>query len=325
MAKLNIYAGFDISKASFDVCLLNQGQHQCRHLSFTKTGLAFLLTWLPKTAHCVMEATGPYYLRLAVCLYQNGYRVSVVNPLVIRRYGQMRLLRAKTDKADAKLIASYGQEQHPGVWHPPAAYLIKLQQLQALQQQFTKHSSALLCQKQAFLEGGLMDKETNRFLDKAIAHVQNQLALLDNQVQQLLEAHHPEMLRNLTSIPGIGKKTAAVLIVLSEGFTKFTTSRQLAAYVGLSPRIYQSGTSIKGRGAICKMGMGRIRALLYVCAWSAKTCNRSCVELYERLVEKGKSRRLALIAVANKLLKQAFAIATHNSLYQPNYSKKICL
>ena len=70
--------------------------------------------------------------------------------------------------------------------------------------------------------------------------------------------------------------------------------------------------------------MSRTRALLYVCAWSACKCNVSCKELYERLVQKGKPKKLALIAVANKLIKQAFAIATQNVVYDPNYQKNIC-
>src|SRR5690606_4528270 len=97
------------------------------------------------------------------------------------------------------------------------------------------------------------------------------------------------------------------------------------SYIGLSPRIYESGTSVKGRSRICKMGMSRIRAMLYVCAWSAKKINKACKELFERLVEKGKAKKLALIAVANKLLKQAFAIANKNIFYTENNVNLSCI
>ena len=106
-----------------------------------------------------------------------------------------------------------------------------------------------------------------------------------------------------------------MLIVLTGAFTKFSNAKQLSSYFGLSPRIFESGTSVKGKARITKMGMSKIRAMLYVCAWSAKRCNTACKELYDRLVAKGKSKRLALIAVANKLLKQAFAIATKKEYY----------
>jgi transposase len=123
------------------------------------------------------------------------------------------------------------------------------------------------------------------------------------------------MYDQLQSIPGLGRKTALFLIVITGGFRKFENHKQLASYIGISPRIFESGTSVKGRAKICKMGMSKIRAMLYVCAWSAKKCNKACKELYDRLVENGKSKKLAFIAVVNKLIKQAFAIATKKEYY----------
>ncbi len=127
----------------------------------------------------------------------------------------------------------------------------------------------------------------------------------------------------MSSIPGIGKKKAIVLMVLSDGFTKFSNYKRLSAYVGLSPRIHESGTSVKGKAKICKMGMSRIRDLLYICAWSASQYNKACKDSYKRLIASGKPKKLALIAVSNKLIKQAFAIATSNTIYQEKYSKII--
>ena len=114
------------------------------------------------------------------------------------------------------------------------------------------------------------------------------------------------------------------LIVLSGGFTKFENAKQLCSYIGLSPRIFESGTSVRGKSRICKMGMSRIRAMLYVCAWSAKKCNKACKEFYNRLIEKGKPKKVALIAVANKLLKQAFAIAKSDNYYSENSLNFTC-
>jgi transposase len=121
----------------------------------------------------------------------------------------------------------------------------------------------------------------------------------------------------LTTIPSLGNKTAAMLIVLTDGFKKFSSHKQLSAYVCISPRIFEAGSSIRGKTKVCKMGMSRIRALLYLCARSAKRCNRACKELYDRLLAKGKAKKQALIAVANKLLKQVFAIAISNKKYSP--------
>lgn len=325
MTKVNFFAGFDVSKKFFDVCVLScEGVAVTKRLLQDRQGLAKLIEWLPAGAHCVMEATGPYYLRLACWLYQNGFTVSVINPLIIHRFGQMRLLRAKTDKADARLIASYGQAEQPEYWRPPAQYMITLQQLDAVAEQLIKQRTAWCNQLEAFSTTGMMDPGLKQFFKKALGQIEKQLKEIEDRMDRLITEHHQQMISNLTSIPGLGKKSATALIVLTGGFTRFSNYKQLSAYVGLSPRIYESGSSIKGKARICKMGMSRIRALLYLCAWSAKRCNEACKQLYERLVEKGKSRRLALIAVANKLIKQAFAIATSNTRYDRNYLKNIC-
>jgi transposase len=147
---------------------------------------------------------------------------------------------------------------------------------------------------------------------------------LTKDMHELAERHYSTMLANLESIPGMGKKTAMMLIVLSGGFNRFDDYRKLSSYIGLSPRIFESGTSVKGKARLCKMGMARIRAMLYICSWSAKRYNKACKALYERLLLKGKAKKLALIAVANKLLKQAFAIATKQIDYNENYSNNIC-
>lgn len=325
MVKVKHFAGFDISKKFFDVCFSINEVSSVKRFSNDQQGFKHLVVQLPADIHCIMEATGPYYLQLAFFLHEQGFKVSVVNPLVIRRFSQMRLSRAKTDKADAKIIAAYGIKEQPAAWEPPKEYMIQLQQFQALSDQLQKHYRALSNQLEAFTVSGLLDKELKKFLDNELVRIKEQLGQLDTKMQGIITGYHDKLMSRLTSIPGVGKKTAMALVILSGGFKKFSNYKQLSAYIGLSPRIYESGSSVKGRSRICKMGMSRIRALLYVCSWSAKRCNKTCKELYDRLVAKGKNKRLALIAVANKLIKQAFAIATSNAVYNTNYIKNSCL
>jgi transposase len=325
MSNVQIYAGFDVSKKFFDVCVLSiDGKSTSKQIEYDKQGLSRLAEWLPAGTHCVMEATGPYYLRLACWLHQNGFMVSVVNPLVIRRFSQMRLRRAKTDKTDAKLIAAYAQMETPQSWEPPAQYLINLQQLDAASEQLQKQCTAWRNQLEAFTAGGLMDKTMKKFLTRMITQAEKELLEIQSRIDKIIVDHHQQMLKNLIAIPGLGKKSASVLILITGGFTRFSDYKKLSAYVGLSPRIFESGSSIRGKSRICKLGMSRIRAILYVCAWSAKRCNLACKQLYERLVAKGKSKKLALIAVANKLIKQAFTIAVNNIKYDENIAKNNC-
>lgn len=120
---------------------------------------------------------------------------------------------------------------------------------------------------------------------------------------------HQELLTRLESIPGLGRKTSIMLIILTDGFDRFTSASELCSYSGLTPIIRQSGTSINGRSRISKMGNIKLRNLLFMCSFTACNNNKASKALYDRIVAKGKSKKLALIAVSNKLLKQAFAIA----------------
>ena len=314
------YIGIDISKSFFDVSI-SEEHHQ---FSNDQAGFECLLKLLAADSHIVMEASGPYYLRLACHLHNYGVKISVINPLVIRRYSQMRMSRTKTDKKDARLIAEYGAMTRPEQWIPPQRHIIELQQTEAIMSGLNKQHTLLSNQLESFIAGGMLYKELKQTIEKELTHLQQLIARLSAHMQQIVLAHYGQMLSDLKSIPGIGKKTAIMLILISGGFDRFDDCRKLSSYIGICPRIFESGSSVKGKARICKMGMSAIRASLYVCSWSAKRCNKACRELYERLLAKGKAKKLALIAVANKLLKQAFAIAKTQSKYQENYSKIIC-
>lgn len=148
---------------------------------------------------------------------------------------------------------------------------------------------------------------------------QKQIDLLEASILEKAQEAFPKELELITSIPGIGIKTAIALLVSTNAFSKFKNGKQVASFIGICPRIYQSGSSIKGKGHITKMGDARVRTLLYMGACSAKKHNLACQQLYDRLVENGKAKKLALIAVANKMVKQAYAVVTKESMYNPKY------
>ena len=153
--------------------------------------------------------------------------------------------------------------------------------------------------------------------------LRKEVTKLEAQLQQLLQTWQREQLQNISSIPGLGKRAVALLIVYTDGFKKISNYRQLIALAGLAPREHTSGSSVRGRKGICKMGNGHLRNVLYMCSLSAIKHNQACKDLYERLKAKGKRSKVALIAVCNKLLKQAFAIATKGTTYQPDYKSSL--
>lgn len=318
------YTGIDISKLVFDTAICKESGYQYYKFSNDEQGFKALIAVLPIGSQVVMEASGPYYLRLAFYLHDQGIGVSIINPLVIRRFCQMRMSRAKTDKKDARMIAEYGKAESPVLWQPPHQHVIKLQQMEALLSNITKDRTSLINQLESFRSSGMLDKHLEKIINKELDRREKLIESIEKEINRIAELHYAKMLANLKTIPGLGKKTATMLILLSDGFTRFEDYRKLSSYIGICPRIFESGTSVKGKARICKMGMSQIRAMLYMCTWSAKRCNKACRELYDRLVAKGKAKRLALIAVANKLLKQAFAIAKQQTSYNENYSKNIC-
>ena len=306
-----VYCGIDVSKSSFDV------YYQEKNYVYENAikGFKSLKQVINKEAQCVMEATGPYYLQLAVYLYQQGIKVSVVNPLVIKRFSQMRLIRSKTDKADAKLIALYAEKETPKLWIPPKPVLLEIQQSQTVMEGLQKQRRMLKNQLESIQVQPFQSKEAIKALKQIIKKIDVHYQKLEASVLLKVQEQFNEELKLLTSIPGIGIKTAIALLVATNSFTRFDSSKKLASYAGLCPRIFQSGSSVMGKGHITKMGGARIRTLLYMGACSAKKYNKACRELFDRLVAKGKAKKLALIAVANKLLKQAYAVVTKKIMY----------
>lgn len=316
--------GIDISKATFDVCFSSEQAWEHKVFTNDLRGFKKLFKQIDQADHCVMEASGPYYLPLAAFLYQAGIKVSVLNPLIIRRFCQMRLKRAKTDKKDAQAIAQYAQANPPKLWSPEPQAIHELKQIFTALQLIDKQVQMTFKQLDAFISSGIICADVKNTLRAILRTLKGKKEQLTQKMIKLAQTHYANTMHKLQTIPGIGPKTAVMLTMVTQNFEKFEHSRQLIAYVGFSPRIYQSGSSIQGRGRICKLGKASIRKQLYMCTWTAKFCNKGCATMYERLKAKGKPERVIKIALANKLLKQAFAIIKHNTTFQENYVPKPC-
>lgn len=322
------YVGVDVSKDSFDSAYAHAKGYRQHTWSNTARGHADFYAHLLSLQHpcqCVLEASGPYYLPLASFLHEQGVAVSVVNPLVVKRYSQMLLLRAKTDRQDAVCLTRYGRDQHPGVWTPDPLYITQLAQLQTLREQYVKQHTALSNQRHAFQATGIVNPLLVASLERMLGELQQEIQALDDQIHDLGQTHYQQELAALRSIPGIGPKTALMLLTVTHGFRRFDTAKQLASYAGLCPRIIQSGSSVRGQNRLCKLGMARLRQLLYLAAMQAKKCNGPCQALYERLLQAGKPKMKALLAVAHKLLRQAFAIGKYQRTFDQNFIPKPCI
>lgn len=313
------YVGLDMAKLTFEAALPGSAAHHVRSYPNTEEGFAALAAALPEAAHCVMEASGPYTYRLAAYLQEQGVSISILNPLVVRRFAQMLLSRAKTDRADARLIVRYAEVMHPEPTVLASAELSDLQQRRAALEQLSKQRTQLKNALGALSERDQPSQAAREALSSVLEQVEEALSELERGMDALVEEHYGALMSRLRSVKGIGRKTATELVLVTGGFTRFATAKELVAYVGLSPRIFESGTSVRGKTRLSKLGMSRTRKLLYMGAQSALRYNRACRDLYERLVEAGKPKMVALMAVAHKLLRQAFAVATSGTMFDDNY------
>lgn len=317
--------GIDVSKATLDIAFSGDGgRWTALQVGNDAKGFAIIAKHAGPDGTVVMEASGPYYLRLAMYLHAKGIRVCVENPLSIKRYSQMLLQRAKTDRKDARTIAEYGMVHSPQAWEPGSDASMRIRQAYSALELLQKQEHQTSRQLEAFESSGTLSAALRKGMKAMLKDIGKRKLAVEKLIDEMAETAYGDTLKRLVSIPGIGRKTAVYLAAVTDGFSRFDNHRQLIAYVGLSPRVFQSGTSVRGKGHICKMGSPQIRKLLYLCSWTAKSCNGPCQTMYQRLKGKGKPEKVIKVAIANKLLKQAFAIATGQTEYQENYAQTIC-
>jgi transposase len=317
--------GVDISQKSLDVYSIRKsdGQEHFRG-SYKNTKRGFLKfmgeNCKEKTkVQVVLEATGNYHYQFVVFLEKEGIAKSILNPLSVKRYAQMKFKRTKTDKLDAEVIACYGYDQHPPVDELPSKEQQKLRSLLTALEQMIKQRSQtknLLHAEEKLLPES---KDAVREIKGSLRDIDKRIKKLEEKIKEIILAHYRELYEYITSIPGIGIRTACAVIAYCGDLSRFASPKQIIAYVGTSPQIRQSGSSLRKTGGISKQGNARLRTLFYLGALSAVQWNQSCKAMYIRLLKKGKKKKTALIAVANKLIKQLFAIVRDKTYFSNDY------
>lgn len=238
------YFGIDISKDVFDVM-----DSKGTYFQFTNDykGFKKFLKVLDKNSHCVMEATGYYHYKLAYFLVENIIKVSVENPLSVKRFIQMRLSKIKTDKSDAKMICLYAQSVELKLWKGQTKHQIECLQIARLLSVYSKQQTMIKNKIHGEAVLGNPCLLVVRSLKRSLKQQQKEIKHLEEKLTEIVKQDHQDLLTRLESIPGIGRKTAIMLIVLTDGFKRFTSASELCSYSGLTPIIRQSGTSVRGR------------------------------------------------------------------------------
>lgn len=290
------HVGIDIGKLTFVASIKVAKKYQCKIFDNNNNGFKGLCDWLQRYLHeqyhCCMESTGKYGDNLALFLHNKGCLVSIVNPAKIKYFIRSQLKRTKTDNVDAKSIRDYCEMFNLSVWKPLNT---EIQVLQVLMKRLDTLSNMLL-QEQNRLEN--VSSIIKNSIDNNIAHLKCQIKDIETRIEMHIN-NNPGLKKNselLKSIPGIGNKTTGKILAFLSHIENLASAKQAAAFVGLNPQHVQSGTSIN-YSHISKTGDAELRKALYMPALVAIQREPNIKCFYEKLVSKGKPKKVAVCAV----------------------------
>lgn len=314
--------GVDVGKAKVHVALLRD-ESKIRSHTFENSASGFeqLSSWLKKQeaqrVHACMESTGGYGEALALFLLDRGHKVSIVNPSRIKAFAGSELLRTKTDKVDAALIARFCQAHAPEAWTPPTPNERLLQSLVRRRNDL----EAMRSQEAARLDAPTVSGAMHTSLQEHLRFLDEQIRQIEEQIRKLINSD-PDLRRRtnlLQSITGVGETTAATVLGEMPRLEEFRDAKAVAAYAGLCPSHFESGT-IRGRSRISKVGNARLRRSLFLPAIVAMRWNPILKTFAERLKQRGKRGKTVVVAVMRRLLVIAYGVLKSGKPFTPGYA-----
>lgn len=322
------FTGIDVSKEKFDVGWLRDvktGKKKTKVFKNTRAGHQQVQDWLLNNLKVpaqdiviTLEPTGVYHEALMYFLHDCGFQVLLVNPGKARKYAQSLNQIHKTDKLDAVTLAWYGHaQQHKlTLWQPEAPEIrelkVMIRRLDALEKDLQREQNRQEA-AQVSLSSDRVAQSLKDMIETLKAEIERLQQDIDNHIDRF-----PELKRNrqlLQSIKGIGAVMSRELVYLFAS-KRFKSAKQAAAYIGLIPKLRESG-KLKGRTMLSKIGSARIRAKLYLAAVCASTHNPDIKAQKARLLKAGKVKMQALGAAMRKLIQICFGVIKHQCEYQP--------
>lgn len=326
MDKFIHFVGIDISKDYFDSFLLSaDGKQLHNQFNNTSSGVKSFQNWLKKekipienTLIC-MEHTGMYGKILSTVLLANNYNLWIEMSLRIIRSSGVQ--RGKNDKIDSERIARYAlkNKEEANLFKAPKKALEKIRALLSLRDKMVIFKASLLRNMKEIMS---FDKEISKLTEKHQKQTIKGLGLdikkieaeLDKLIQE--DSSVNEIYQNITSVPGIGKVTALLLICFTNEFNSFSTARELACYCGVVPFEYTSGKSVRSKPKVHYMANKKLKKQLHMCALSSVMYNPEMKAYFNRKVEEGKNKMLILNNIRNKLIHRICACVKENRPYE---------
>ena len=311
--------GIDVSKKQLDVCVIFDGKIKKKIVDNSVSGFKSLRNWISKNniknPHICMESTGCYSEGVAEFFHELGFKVSVVNPLRIKAFRNSKLIRQKTDSVDAQVIAEFCLLNNPAPWTPTSPERKELHninvRISALKAEVNRSSNAL--------ENENLSKLIQKSIHDEIKFLKKQVALLEDEAQKIINSnqHLKEQFDRITEIKGVGEKLALAIIADMPDVSNFQKSGQFSAFAGVSPAHFQSGSSVRGKSHISRLGSKSIRKVLYMSALVVKNRNPYFQKFVHKLQKKGKAPKVIIIAIMRKLMCILFGMLKNSSNFDP--------
>lgn len=318
---MDAYIGIDVSKDTLDVCLMTEGsKDRLRVFPNRKSGYKQLLDWTNRYApdtskRFCLEATGSYSDGIAFFLAEEEQWVSVINPYRAKHHGQSKGPSNKTDQADARLLADFCRTQNPPLWHPATP---EVRLLTALSRRLESVKD-LIGQEENRAKVPNLQKEIERSLKTTIRQLTKERERIERQIRDHIKKH-PDLKRDhdlLLSIPGIAETTAWAILAELPDVTQFESAEGAAAFAGLNPRQYRSGTSVHKKTRLAKTGNARLRKAFYFPALTAARHNPVVTAFAQRLLKAGKPAMVIVGASMRKLLMISYGVLKHQQPFSP--------
>jgi transposase len=319
------WIGIDVSKDFFDVAIWG-GQAFPAMLTgrFPRSpaGAGEVVSWIElqhrAVAGVVMEWTGHYSRDLAEWLMElrPDWPIAMVNPSLVKAFAKSYGLRNKTDQVDARVLAQYGVERTPAAWRQPEPDQDAIQSIYRTRLKLTLMSTALRNRSQDCPNAADVAREAQ---EQVLAVMGSQIKALEEAATKIIAGHgswaHDRKL--LMSVPGVGPISSLGVLAEAGDLRRFRRGRQLAAFLGTSPKRKQSGTSVNGKTRMCRVGGKFVRPALYMAAMSLTDNQGPLGDFYRHLVAQGKPERAAMGALMRKLLLIMRSVLIQNAPYQP--------
>ena len=318
----SFFLGIDVGKKDLFCHIIGPDRLSSERFDNTSTGIKSLLKWLKKEAavaqlSACLEQTGHYGDAIATALHNFQIcSLHVVNPYQIKAFGMQKLRRNKSDTADARLIARFLKSEHSELrlWQPRSQQQQRITELSRYADSLTQDTARLKTKLDAQPE-----KSITASLKRRIKFQENELKATRKSIVGIIksDAEISDKDKLLKTIPGIGDIASQIIIAELPDLSEFEDARQLAAWTGLTPQHYQSGTSGRTRTPITRIGSVHLRRGLFMPAMTARVFNPLLKTFGDRLKENGKNPKQIIIVIMRKLLHQIYGILKSGQPYDP--------